>query len=174
MEQIGDILPVLARAAKINLSEANVCAYTGISSGTLARAKNGLAHLPPNDWLACKTLVLDCEELQRRANLPIAWINIRVVKAQLETLREERKNPPEPPSHRDWELMSLVADRSLTPTAIAANLGISLSELHEQFAGAIRRVEHVTNRLGTWISDIDDLNKENLAAVDANRAKRNQ
>src|ERR1700689_3764036 len=103
--EFRDILPVLERGYAFGLRDKHVSDLTGISAGTLSRAKNGSEHLSGQDWLDCKNLMADCEELVRRNSLPINWTDLRAVRLQLDQLESERKNPPNPPSEDDWKLL---------------------------------------------------------------------
>jgi hypothetical protein len=172
MEKIGDILSVLQRAYSLGMADKNIYELMGISPGTWSRAKNGTEPLHGQDWLNCKNLVLDCEELQRRCVAPISWSNLRAIRAQLESLCEERENPPSPPTNRDWQLLRLV--HSMTPVAIAQQFGIALTELSKQFEDAQTRFDYATNQLAARNADIGRLSTETVALLDASQAKRNQ
>jgi len=140
MEKIGDILPVLERAYAIGLRDKHIVDLTGISAGTMSRAKNGTDPLRGQDWLDCKNLVLDCEELARRNSLPINWTDLRAVRRQLEFLREERRNPPGELQSADWELLSNVLTTA-DPGTLLSNLGITRAELLKRLEEASRRFE---------------------------------
>lgn len=168
MDKIGDVLPLLERAYSFGLRDRHIVELTGISTGTMSRAKNGTTILPAQDWLDCKNLVLECEELSRRSPLPIDWSDLRSVRSQLEALRDEKRNPPAAPDEDDWALLSLISDGNLDSAGVAANLGISLSELSSRLTEANRKFEYSIRQMRSWNADraaltaIRDQETENL------------
>jgi hypothetical protein len=166
VDKISDIRPVLERARLIGLRESHLCDLTGIAPTTMNRAKNATAYLPANDWLACKNLVLDCEELARRSRLPIAWTDIRRVREQIQALREERKNPPGQPTPQDWKILGLLGDPAANLPLIAEELGLTLSQLSAEMGAAIRRFDFCANALAARNADIGALSEMTVAYVD--------
>jgi hypothetical protein len=167
LDTIGNIREVLERAYKIGLRDSHISDLVGISAGTLNRAKNGVAHLTAQDWLNCKNLVLDCEEIARRSRVPIAWTNTGSIRGQLESLRNERENPPGQPTPQDWKILGLLGDPNANLPLIAEQLGLTLSQLSEEMNAAVRRFDFCANTLAARCADIGALSEQTLAFVDS-------
>lgn len=84
-------------------------------------------------------MISDCEEISRRSPLPVSWSDLRPVRARLEGLYTERKNPPTV-SDADVELFRILAVPE-PASEHARRLGISTSELMNRVDGAISRLE---------------------------------
>ena len=145
MEKIGDILPWLERAYLFGLRDKHICELAKISPGTMSRAKNGSDVLGAQDWLDCKNLILDCEELSRRNSLPINWTDLRAVRLQLDMLRNEKKNPPGQPSEQDLDIFRrFVADEDLSEIAIRYR--VDKGEILSRIERIIVRSEFVSRK----------------------------
>jgi hypothetical protein len=164
--KIGDIKGLVERGRLIGLRESHICDLTGISPATLNRAKNGTTYMGANDWLLCRNLVQDCEEIARRSRLPIAWTNIASIRSQLEAYRAERENPPGQPTPQDWKILGLLGDSAAKLPLIAEELGLTLSQLSAEMGAAIRRFDFCANALAARCKDIGALSEQTVAFVD--------
>jgi len=138
MEKIGDILPLLVRGYSFGLRDKHIQDLIGISAGTMSRAKTDTERLGAQDWLDCKNLILDCEELVRRNPLPINWTDLRAVRRELEALRSERKNPPAEPTEEDLDIFRRFVGGELLDE-------IALRHQMEK-ADVLRRIEQINSR----------------------------
>jgi hypothetical protein len=170
MEYGGDILPLLESGYAFGLRDKHICDLTGISAGTLSRAKNGSEPLRGQAWLDVKNLILDCEELNRRNPLPPNWTDLRAVRQQLEALQDEKNNPPEDPTHEDFQLMSSEVGKD--PAAYAAKLGISTAELLSRISEALRRFDFTIRKMQESTQGIRDLAVANRVEFEERKANQ--
>ncbi len=171
-----NVAPLWEEALKISptLRQPQLSEFTGLSVTAINRAVNGLQHLSLPDFRNLERTILACKEIQRRASVPIDWRNIRVVKELIAAFEEEQRNPPALPSPEDWQLLTLVNDRSKSPVSIAADLNIPLTELSKRMTTAAKRADYSANKLTARSADIGALSEEAIAYVGEQQAKRNQ
>jgi len=169
MEKIGDILPWLERAYAIGLRDKHIIDLSGISAGTMSRAKNGTDPLHGQDWLDAKNLVLDCEELARRNSVPINWTDLRAIRLELDALHAERRNPPAPPTEADYEILGATTPESLA--LLAEKRGIPLSVLISSIDESMKRFDFVIHGMRKSSAELRDLTTLRSQELEGRRAK---
>jgi hypothetical protein len=154
---------LVERARKIRAPQNLISRLSGIPEVSLSRATNHVADLCYSDWRKIESILADLEEIVRRAGMFVDWKDGAAVQAQLDRIAAERTNPPDTPTHADYELLSLVSG-SDGFVGIAANLGCTMSELLERIEGANKRFSYQINQLSKWTecrkAHIDILNQE--------------
>jgi hypothetical protein len=139
-----DLSPQLIwdRASAIPVKDAHLAALSGIDRSYFSRIRNGALGFTLPQFVTLERLLTDLEELKCRAgDLPVDYSNIGAVKAMLENLEREKRNPPGSPTKQDWDLLSLARQMNDDPAGVAANLGCTMAELSSRIAEATRRFD---------------------------------
>jgi hypothetical protein len=133
---------IFKRADALSINSAKLAALSeSVSTSTLSRVRNGLQAFAHKELVVLEDLLVDLEEIARRAApAPISWKNIAAVKSLLGNLREERRSPAEPASFQSWsDLMCVVAfNESLDD--LVSRTGLAATEIVAQLEPTVRRV----------------------------------
>ena len=130
--------------------------------------RTALLYCPPRIGWTARTLSWNVKSCRGAALYRLTGVTPRSVRSQLEALRDEKRNPPAAPDEDDWALLSLISDGNLDSAGVAANLGISLSELSSRLTEANRKFEYSIRQMRSWNADraaltaIRDQETENL------------
>lgn len=172
MPQSTDITQLMERGRILRLNQDQIARYSTVNVAVISRGRNYGVYIELADFRKIEQFIDNAEELTRRAGAPLDWKDSISIDRLLKELEEEKKNPPAPPSDRDWQLLGFV--HSMTPVAIAQHLGIGLSELSQQFKDAQKRFDYSVNKLAARSADIGKLADKTIALVDENQKARNE
>ena len=170
MSEFDEIVPLLDEYDSVDMKPKHICGILGISETAMSRAKNGSGRLSGQEMLDMRNLLVDCKELARRSPLPVSWSDLRAVRKQLDLLRNEKKHPPENPTHEDFQLMSSEVGRD--PAAYAAKLGISTAELLSRITEALRRFDFTIRKMQESTQDLRDLAVANRVEFEERKANQ--
>jgi hypothetical protein len=168
-----DITLLMERARRLRLNQDQIARYSTVNVAVISRGRNYGVYIELADFRKIEHFIEAAEELVRRAGgAALDWKDSVSIDRLLKKLEEEKRNPPAPPTDLDWRLLGLV--HSMTPVAIAKQLGIPLSELAQQFKDAQKRFDYATNKLAARNADIGRLADETVRLVDENQKARNE
>jgi hypothetical protein len=141
--------PHAERMRKLRAPQDLIAKLSGLPAMAISRAVNHQEDLSYADWRRVEAIIADLEELVRRSGVLLDWRNHEALKVKLVELEEERRNPPEFPSERDYKLLRAIS-AGIGFSAVAEEMGCDKDQLFALLEVATRRFEYQITQMSKW------------------------